>query len=309
MVKKFPELLTEYLESTQSHAIDHQFRYDPREEVRTPWQLDSPIGGVTDQVMPGLIRHYTDRALLLTTNRCAAHCRYCFRRTSPHRSFSLDDQSLLNIVSYLKDHQEVKELLLSGGDPLTLPLQRLQHILSILREGRRDILFRYCTRLPIVDPRAMTDELIELLVSQGPAVMVLHLNHVDELSPSVKDTLQRLQAAGLELWSQTVLLKGVNDTTQALADLFSEIALLGIHAHYLFQLDLAPGIDHFRVDLLEGIRLVRAVASELPESMVPTYALDVPGVGGKINLLASKVHKKEDTYEVSLGETTFTYPL
>ncbi len=309
MVKKFPELLTEYLESTESHAIDLQFRYDQREEIRTPWQLDSPIGGVTDQVMPGLIRHYQDRALLLTTNQCAAHCRYCFRRTSPHRSFSLDEKYLLAIVSYLKDHQEVKELLLSGGDPLTLPFQRLQHILSTLREGRPDILFRYCTRLPIVDPRTITSELIELLVSQGSAVMVLHLNHIDELSPSVRDVLQRLQAAGLELWSQTVLLKGINDSTQALKNLFSEIALLGIHPHYLFQLDLAPGIDHFRVDLLEGIRLVRAVASDLPESMVPTYALDVPGVGGKIDLLASKVQKKEDTYEVVLGETTFTYPL
>ncbi len=309
MSKCFPELRTEYLKASDSEAVAKQFCYDPREEIRTPWQLDSPIGGVADQVMPGLIQHYPDRALLLTTSQCAAHCRYCFRRSSPQRALMLDQEMVQAIAEYLGDSHHIKELLLSGGDPLTMSYIKLDKMLSILRDAREDLLFRYCTRLPIVDPSRITDKLADLLVRKGPAVMVLHVNHIEEITPAVVAALQKLQQRGLAIWSQTVLLKGVNDNVTSLIDLFTQIADLEIYPHYIFQLDLAPGVDHFRVDLEEGIRIVSEAIDHVGSGVIPTYAVDVPGKGGKIDLLGAKVYKKKDRYKVVSGEITFTYPL
>lgn len=279
-----------------SQAMAKQFLASKKEEYRAPWQHDSPIGGVKDEVIPGLIQHYTHKALLITTPHCAAHCRFCFRRSSPQRVASVTEKQVEDIATYLATQPQIQELLFSGGDPLTLPLHTLALYFDMIRAHRKDILFRYCTRLPVVDPLALTPAHISLLGKQAPGVMVLHINHPDELSTELVSLVYKLQQAGVPVWSQTVLLKSVNDRALVLEKLFVQLQALHIQPHYLFQLDLAPGTAHFQVDLRRGIALAKQLTERLHAQHLtaPPYAIDVPYKGGKVNLLHAKVSLAED---------------
>ncbi len=308
----FPERLTPYLKkciANGSTGIARQFLKTKEEDLEYPWESDSPIGGVEDQVLPKLIRHYKDRALLLTTPYCKANCRFCFRRHSPQRTGQLSLEELDRIGSYLKERTEIKELLLSGGDPLTLPLERLTTYVERIRQWREDILLRYCTRLPLVDPKGIDSKLLDLIACSTPAVMVVHLNHPDELTPETVELFRECTSRGIKVWSQTVLLLGVNDRVEILEKLFQEIYGLGIKPHYLFQLDLAPGTSHFRVDLLKGIALAQELLYRIGEKKMPPYTVDIPYKGGKVNLLNTQVDLHDNFYVVTPeGGEPFTYP-
>ncbi|GHV17390.1 lysine 2,3-aminomutase [Spirochaetia bacterium] len=287
--------------------IRRQFFPDPREAIPDPFALDDPLGEACHRAAPRLVHQYPDRALLLANGACAGYCRHCFRRVWVARPQGfIADAELTPILAYLRAHGEIREVLVSGGDPLMADDRDLERLFRLLRKSRPGLRLRLCTRVPITDPGRIGEDTIAMLrriageVPQHDAVMLrdtssqrdvaslrcaVHINHPRELSPETRDTLARITAAGIPVLVQTVLLRGINDSTDVLAELVRECLNLGLIPYYLFQLDLAPGIAHFRVPLKQGLALYRELKEIVGHWLkLPAYAVDLPGGGGKIRL-------------------------
>lgn len=258
---------------------------DPREGLRTAAELDDPLGEACHRRGPRFVHQYSDRILLLAVGTCAGYCRHCFRRvwTGEAHGF-IGPQELDAVSEYLRRHPEVREVLISGGDPLVASNERLERLFAVLRVTRPGILLRLGSRIPIVHPERLDEPLTALLREYRPLRLVVHVNHPRELAPEVRSALGALIDAGLQLHTQTVLLRGINDCAELLAELFRNILDLGATPYYLFQGDLAPGTSHLRVPLTEGLALYRRLGTLISGLGLPAYVVDLPGGGGKIAL-------------------------
>jgi lysine 2,3-aminomutase len=281
---------------------------------RGPEELSDPLGDRACMKVPRLLHRYRDRALLLVTDECAVHCRYCFRRYYAGGGRGVVSGSeLKNACSYLKSHREIHELILSGGDPLTLDDARLFGIIDILREARPGLILRLSTRIPSVLPSRVTRGLARGLALRQPLWGVVHINHPQELSAECSAALRRLASAGVPLVSQTVLLVGINDSEAVLEELFRALIARRVKPYYLFQADLAEGTGGFRVPLRRGQEIMKALRSRLSTLALPEYALDLPGGGGKVPLTPS-CETGEDKDSVffenfeKTGEKRYSYP-
>jgi lysine 2,3-aminomutase len=269
-------------------------QFFPREEelVAHPEELEDPLGEDAVLAVPGLLHRYPDRVLLLATDRCAAYCRHCFRRrnTRGRRAPQSSPEEFQDAVAYVGENQEVRELILSGGDPLLFSDERLQELFARFRRTRPELAFRIHTRLPVVLPERVTPELAALLSGFRPLRVVIQVNHPRELAEECLQAVRRFIEAGIAVLNQCVLLKGVNDDPKVLAELFRAQASAGIRPYYLFQPDLAMGTGHLRPSLMEGLRLFEAVGRLCPEELLPRYVRDVPGGGGKVALTPAVAH-------------------
>jgi len=265
--------------------IRRQFFPDPREAIPDPFALDDPLGESCHRVAPSLVHQYRDRALLLAAKGCAGYCRHCFRRvwiSSGNADFQSGDQKAA--LEYLAGHPEIREVLVSGGDPLTLDNDGLRELFCRLRGVRPGLVLRLCTRAPITEPSRLDGETIALFAGFRPLRLSVHINHPRELSGQSRDVLASCVDAGIPVKTQTVLLRGINDDPALLAGLFRNCLELKLSPYYLFQLDLAPGTSHFRVPLRCGLAVYRELGKLLPGLVLPVYAVDLPGGGGKIRL-------------------------
>jgi lysine 2,3-aminomutase len=268
----------------EDDPIRRQFMPDPREALEDPFALEDPLGESCYRVLPRLVRQYRDRALLKTTGRCGGCCRFCFRRVwMAEEAPFISDGEIRTVLAWLKTHPEIRELLLSGGDPLS-DLEKTEALIGRIRKEFPSLRIRVCTRIPITCPLGIESAFISFLASQKPLRMAVHINHPRELSPESRTVLSGLVEAGIPVHVQTVLLKGINDRAETLTRLFEDCLGLGLSPYYLFQLDLAPGTAHFRVPLRKGLALYRELAALAPGPGLPAYALDLPGGGGKIRL-------------------------
>ena len=285
--------------------IRRQFLPSPEEGADGPGESPDPLEEGRVEAVPHLLHRYPDRVLLLATDRCAAHCRFCFRReTTGRRGWAIGDRGLARAAAYVASRAEIMEVIISGGDPLMLPRSRLWAVLSAFAPASlgREVALRLHTRVPMAWPRRVTAHLAEGLASLGRPRVVLHLNHPRELAPECLEAVGRLQRAGLEMLSQGVLLKGVNDDPQTLAELWGRQGRAGIRPHYLFQPDLARGTAHFRVDLERALGIYRRArelhgpgsgSAERPlGGGVPGFALDLPGGGGKVLLEECRLRRE-----------------
>jgi len=263
--------------------IRRQFIPDPLEVTDDPFALDDPLGEEHYRITNRLVHQYRDRVLLLAGGTCAGFCRYCFRRARMNAAF-ISDAELEPALAYLESRPAIREILVSGGDPLAANDEELEELFWKLRNRRPDVLIRLCSRAPVTDPKRLKDETIDLFCRYGPLRLVTHINHAKELSPDARVALSFLVSAGIPVHVQTVLLKGINDNTETLAQLFRECLNLGLSPYYLFQLDLAPGTAHFRVPLRKGLAIYRELERNFSDLALPTYAVDLPGGGGKIRL-------------------------
>jgi lysine 2,3-aminomutase len=267
--------------------IRRQFFPDPREALPDPFALDDPLGGYRYNAAPRLIHQYPDRALLLAAGTCAGYCRHCFRRVWLSNGLKGDCHLFLD---YLAAHSEIREVLVSGGDPLTLDNTCLSDLLCRLRKARPAVMLRVCTRVPITEPLRVDRETIALFAQFRPLRLVVHINHPRELSatPSFESSscvaLAACVSAGIPVHVQTVLMRGINDDPELLARLFRDCLELGLSPYYLFQMDLAPGTAHFRVPLKRGLAIYRELGRLISGLGLPAYAVDLPGGGGKIRL-------------------------
>ncbi len=279
--------------------IRRQFIPTAAELDRGAGELEDPLGEQRVEAVPGLLHRYPDRALLLVTDRCAAYCRHCFRRrASGWRRPFLGQGELEQAASYLAGRPEVRELILSGGDPLLLSDARLEALFERFRRVRPDLALRIHTRMPVALPGRITPELARLLSGFRPLRLAVQVNHPRELDPACQDALRLLAASGLPLLGQSVLLAGVNDGAQSLAALFAAMSDAGVRPYHLFQPDLARGTAHFRPSLPRGLRLYREAAVLCRPEELPRYMLDLPGGGGKVPVEPDLLGEREGGFRL-----------
>jgi len=277
----------------RNDPIRRQFIPDPLEEMADPFALDDPLGEEHYRLTSRLVHQYSDRALLLAGGPCAGYCRYCFRRARMSSAF-ISGAELEPVLICLESRPGIREILISGGDPLTTDDGKLDELFAKLRKARPRILIRLCSRVPVTDPKRLGNQTIGLLRRFKPLRVVTHINHAKELSPDTREALISLVEAGLPVHVQTVLLKGINDSAETLALLFRECLNLGLSPYYLFQLDLAPGTAHFRVPLKKGLAIYSELGQQISGLALPTYAVDLPGGGGKIRLSEDMIAGEKD---------------
>ena len=246
-------------------------------------ELTDPIGDQTHSPVKGIIHRYADRLLLTPTHTCAVYCRFCFRREKVGSAeASLNKAEMDAAFEYIAAHSEVSEVILSGGDPLVLSDRRIGEIMQRLAALPHVQVIRIHTRVPVVEPARITPALLKILRMRPAVYMVLHINHVAELSMPVKKVFARMARAGIPLLSQSVLLKGVNDSAEVLEDLFRALVATRVKPYYLHQLDKAQGTSHFRVSIKRGQDIMRILRGRLSGIAQPTYVLDIPGGHGKV---------------------------
>lgn len=282
---------------------------DERHEL--DYELIDPLGEDLYTVAPRVIHRYPDRVLVLVTDECALHCRHCFRRRFTGSSGgAITDGELAAAVSYVCEHVAVREVLLSGGDALLLSDARVGRVVTAFRQARADLVLRVATRAPVVIPNRVTDHLVATLAAAEPLWLVTQFNHPAEITAESIVAIKKVIDSGIPVVNQTVLLRGVNDVATTLADLFTQLVSHRVKPYYLFQGDLAPGTSHFRVSLSRGLELVRELRSRVSGLAMPTYAVDIPGGGGKVRLEESAiVRETADRYELLDAEgTVYSYP-
>lgn len=287
-------------------------QYVPRPEELTtlPYESGDPIGDGRYQVTERLVHHYKDRALLLVNDRCATYCRHCFRRHfTGHGGGRLTDEQLDDACGYLRRTPEVKEVLLSGGDPLMLSDEEIAHIIARLKEIDPDYVIRVCTRMPVVLPGRVTEALAATLGEFGSVWAVIHTNHPAEITGEFRTAIRRLLGAGVPVLNQAVLLRGVNDDAATLEQLFRGLVRAGVKPYYLFQGDLAAGTSHFRVPIERGLELMRELRRHLSGIALPTYAVDLPGGGGKVPVESALLRIEPEAYIFRATDgTEHSYP-
>lgn len=289
VAQRYAVRTTPYLDRLLANAppddpLARQFRPALAELIASPDELPDPIGDDAHSPLPGVIHRYPDRVLLKPLHVCAAYCRFCFRRevVGPGGE-SFDETAWAAALDYIGGHPEVHEVILSGGDPLLLSPRRLRTFAEGLARLPHVDVLRVHTRLPLHDPERITAELAASLRVEGLATWVaVHLNHGQELTPEVVAAIGRMSAAGLQMISQTVLLRGVNDSPEALIDLFRRLVKIGVKPYALHHPDLAPGTGHFRLSIEEGRAIVKALHGRLSGLARPAYLLDRPGGLGKV---------------------------
>ncbi|RMF85684.1 MAG: KamA family radical SAM protein [Nitrospirae bacterium] len=247
--------------------------------------LADPVGEGGRSPLPHLVCKHPDRALLLVTRRCHFYCRFCFRRGAGPGGEPRPGE-LEAALAWIAERPAVREVILSGGDPLTLEDRRLAELLGRLAEIPHVETVRIHTRAPIHYPERVTAGLVAALAQGPPAWLVVHANHPVELTPAVAAALGRLRQAGLPLLDQSVLLRGVNDATATLEALFRALYRLGVRPYYLHHPDRAPGNRSFRLPLATGLRLVRPLRHRLPGPALPRYVVDLPDGSGKVEVEA-----------------------
>jgi len=248
---------------------------------------EDPLEEDTDSPVPHLVHRYPDRVLLMVTNQCPIYCRFCTRKRLVGKPGFLKKGELDQAIAYLRIHTEVRDVILSGGDPLLLSDNLLERILKALRTIPHLELIRFGSRVPGTLPQRITSELCEMIKQYHPIYMNLHFNHPDELTPEVKEACGRLADAGIPLGAQTVLLKGVNDDPEIMKCLMHQLLLARVKPYYLYQADLTKGTNHFRTTVETGLRIIQALQGHTSGMAVPHFVIDAPGGGGKIPILPS----------------------
>jgi lysine 2,3-aminomutase len=281
-----PPALAALIDCNDPHdPIARQFVPDAGELQIAPEEDADPIGDHTHSPVEGVVHRYPDRVLLKVTHTCAVYCRFCFRRemVGPGKPAGLSGEALGRALRYIAGHPQIWEVILTGGDPLVLSPRRMGEILRALGEIEHVKVVRVHTRMPVAEPDAITPELVRALKVKGkPTYIAVHVNHARELTRKARAALARLADAGLPLVSQTVLLRGVNDTPTALETLFRALIECRVKPYYLHHADLAPGTSHLRTDLAKGQALMRELRGRVSGLCQPTYVLDIPGGHGKV---------------------------
>lgn len=267
--------------------IARQYIPDVRELVVTPGERDDPIGDEPHSPVEGIVHRYRDRVLFKVVHTCPVYCRFCFRRemVGPGKNANLTPDAIARAIAYVSDHPEIREVILTGGDPFILAPHRIARLTASLDEIPHVERIRWHTRVPVVGPDRVDAALVEALrPRRARPVVALHANHSREFTAQAVAALKRMSDAGISLLSQSVLLKGVNDDADTLSELVSAFLRHGVEPYYLHHADLAPGTSHFRTSIREGINLMNALRERLPERRLPTYVLDLPGGFSKVNL-------------------------
>lgn len=246
-------------------------------------ELVDPCGEDSHSPVPGLVHRYPDRALLIVTDSCAMYCRYCTRRRmvgEEHPPMSIENFD--EACKYIKSKKSIRDVLISGGDPLMMKTEVLESYLKKLRAIPHLDIIRLGTRVPVTLPMRVNEELVNMLRKYHPLLMSIHFSHPKEITPEVMKSCTMLADAGIPLGSQTVLLKGINDKPATIKKLMHELLKIRVRPYYLYQCDMAVGTGHFRTPVSVGMNIIEELRGHTTGYAVPTFVVDAPGGGGKI---------------------------
>ena len=279
----------------------------------SPGEAADPLDEEGDCQVPGIVHRYPDRVLFLVTGFCSTYCRYCTRSRKvgdSHRT-PLTEEQIDAALAYIASHKEVRDVLVSGGDPLTLSNDRLESLLARIRKIPHVEFLRIGTKIPAVLPQRVTPELVKMLKRYHPLWISIHFTHPREITPESAKACERLADAGIPLGSQTVLLKGINDDTTTLKRLFQRLLAVRVRPYYLYQCDPIIGSAHFRTNIERGLELISSLRGFTTGYAVPTYVVDAPGGGGKVPLYPSTLVGREENRVMlkNYQGRLFTYPL
>jgi lysine 2,3-aminomutase len=256
------------------------------ELLRMPEEADDPLDEENQSPVPGLVHRYPDRVLFLALDFYSTYCRYCTRsRFVGHGRLYFNRQRLEQALAYIRRTPTIRDVLLSGGDPLTLSDSRLDWLLTRLRQIKHVEIIRIGTKIPAVLPQRITTQLVRMLKRHHPLWMSLHFTHPDECTPEASRACQRLADAGIPLGSQTVLLKHINDSVETMGRLMHQLLRMRVRPYYLYQCDPISGSAHFRTPVDKGLEIIHGLRGFTSGYAVPTYVIDAPGGGGKIPLM------------------------
>lgn len=261
------------------------------EFTTTAAEMVDPCGEDEHMPVPGLVHRYPDRVLFLVNETCSVYCRYCTRsRLVGSGKHKVGFEA---VYDYLREHPEVRDVLISGGDPLVMSDDRLEDIVRNLRAIPTIEIVRVGTKMPVVLPQRVTDELVNRLKRYHPFYMSIHFLHPAEITPEVTEACNRLADAGIPTFSQTVLLKGVNDDPEVMKKLMQQLLLLRVRPYYIYQCDPVQGTSHFRTSIDKGLEIMSHLRGHTTGYAIPTYVVDAPGGGGKIPVSPDYVVSRE----------------
>ena len=277
----------------------------------SPYEMSDPCGEDSSMPVPGLVHRYPDRVLFLVTDRCAAYCRYCTRSRvvsgAGEQELETDYEAAFR---YLEEHTEIRDVLLSGGDPLLFSDAKLERILSRLRQIEHIEFLRIGSRVPIFLPQRITPQLCETLQQFHPLFMSVHVNHPRELTTEVKEGLERLANHGVPLGNQSVFLRGVNDDVEVMRTLVHKLLMCRVRPYYLYQLDLIQGSSHLQAPVAKGIEIIEGLRGHTTGYAIPQFVIDAPGGGGKVPVNPDYVLQRNSERVVirNFEGRTFEYP-
>jgi lysine 2,3-aminomutase len=313
VVKKYPMRINPYylsLIKEKGDAVWRQCVPDVR-EFDDPDGMEDPLHEEKDSPVPGLTHRYPDRVLLLISNQCTMYCRFCTRkRKVGDPAKRITREQIMQGIAYIRSHPEIRDVILSGGDPLMLKDTMLEFILKQIRKISHVEIIRIGTRVPCALPQRITPELCSMLGKYHPLYINVHFNHPNEITPESREACEMLADAGIPLGCQTVLLKCVNDSPKVMKELMHKLLLMRVKPYYLYQCDFVRGVNHFRTKVAKGMEIIGALRGHTSGLAVPHYVVDAPGGGGKIPLQPDYLVQKTENEVVlkNYADKTFKYP-
>jgi lysine 2,3-aminomutase len=283
------------------------------EYLKVRGEADDPLSEDHDTATPGLVHRYPDRVLFLTTGFCSTYCRYCTRSRmvgNPGGEYTFSISQWEKAAQYIEAHPEIRDCLLSGGDPLTIADDKLEWLLARLRSIKHLEFIRIGTKVPVVLPQRITPQLTRMLKRYHPLWMSIHFTHPDELTPEVQEACSRLADTGIPLGSQSVLLKGVNDDVDTMKTLMHGLLKARVRPYYIYQCDPVSGSSHFRTTVEKGLEIMRGLRGHTTGYANPTFVVDAPNGGGKIPLVPDYVVGRDgdDLLLTNFEGGSFRYP-
>lgn len=261
-----------------------------------PNDMSDPLGEERDSPVPHIVHRYPDRVLFLVTMKCSMYCRHCTRRrTTGKEDRIISEKHLKTAQGYIRSHPEIRDVLISGGDPLVMGTEKLEHIISSIRTIKHVDIIRIGTRVPVVMPMRITSELLQMLKQYQPIWINTHFNHPRELTKAAELACTAIVDAGIPLGNQSVLLKGINDDTDTMKALLLGLVHMRVRPYYLYQCDLSRGIGHFRTNVDKGIEIMHGLTGNISGYAVPKFVIDAPGGGGKIPVNYEYVLSKDNS--------------
>ena len=299
IAKEYPFFTTPYYlglieKMDPSDPIFLQQMPDVREFENPEFLEDDPLDEEDDMPVRHLTHRYPDRVLFVVTHTCAMYCRFCTRKRKVGKNPVPPPEELQAVIDYIAEHSEVRDVLLSGGDPLTLTDGALEWIISSLHEIPHVDLIRMGTKIPCVNPERVTTKLCEMLARYQPFYVNTHFNHPRELTPEARAACARLIDHGVPVGCQTVLLRGVNDDPEVMKQLMHELLKARVKPYYIYQADLVKGTDYFRTSVQKGLEIMEALQGHTTGFGVPQYIIDAPGGGGKIPVSPGRIVELTD---------------
>ena len=281
------------------------------ETHKFPWEMNDPLNEESDSPVKNIVHRYPDRVLFLVTRRCAMYCRHCTRRRMVgEEDFVISKTEIEEALNYIAQTPKIRDVLISGGDPLTMNDTDLENIISKLRKIDHVEIIRIGTRVPVVLPMRITPALLTMLKKYQPIWINTHFNHPRELTAESLKACSDIVDSGIPLGNQSVLLRNINDQTETIKELLLKLVKARVRPYYLYQCDLSEGLEHFRTKVDTGIEIIRNLTGTISGYAIPKFVIDAPNGGGKIPINPEYVITKDDEKVVmrNYKGITYTYP-